>query len=287
MEKGIKPTGARGKILKIFFRNRTSVVGAGISLIMLFIAVFAPWISPYDPLKQNVYHRLTPPEHSNLLGTDEYGRDVLSRVFTGARISFLISLVSVAFGMVIGTLVGVIAGYAGGKVESALMRLLDIIMSFPDEVFGVMVMIVLGSGMENVIVAITFLMIPRFARMAHAPTLAIKEVDYIASARAIGASRYRIVLGHILPNIFGEILVMSTLWLGTAIRLEASLSFLGVGVPPPTPTLGNMVRMGVDFLAVAPWISVFAGLAILVAIFGFNLLGDGLRDITDPKLYAR
>ncbi len=277
----------RGKILKIFLRNRTSVVGACISFIMLFIAVFAPWISLYDPLKQNVYHRLTPPEPSHPLGTDEYGRDVLSRVFTGARISFLVGLVSVAFGMIIGTLMGMIAAYAGGKGEAGLMRLLDIIMSFPDEIFGVMVMIVLGSGMENVIIAITVLMIPRFARMAHAPTLAIKEADYIISAKAIGASRYRVVLGHILPNIFGEILVMSTLWLGTAIRLEASLSFLGVGVPPPTPTLGNMVRMGVDFLAVAPWISVFAGLVILISIFGFNLLGDGLRDITDPKLYAR
>ncbi len=287
MGMGMKQPGMRGKILKVFFRNRTSVVGACISLVMLSIAVFAPWVSPYDPLKQNVYHRLTPPEPIHPLGTDEYGRDVLSRVFTGARISFLISLISIALGMVIGTLVGAIAGYTGGKLEAGLMRLLDILMSFPDEVFGVMVMIVLGSGMENVIVAITVLMIPRFARMAHAPTLAIKEVDYIASAKAIGASRYRIVLGHILPNIFGEILVMGTLWLGTAIRLEASLSFLGVGVPPPTPTLGNMVRMGVDFLAVAPWISVFAGLAILISIFGFNLLGDGLRDITDPKLYAR
>jgi peptide/nickel transport system permease protein len=287
MGKGMKQPAMRGKILKTFFRNRTSVVGACISFIMLFIAVFAPWISLYDPLKQNVYHRLTPPEPSHPLGTDEYGRDVLSRVFTGAQISFLVGLVSVAFGMVIGTLVGMIAGYAGGKGEAVLMRLLDIIMSFPDEIFGVMVMIVLGSGMENVIIAITVLMIPRFARMAHAPTLAIKEADYITSAKAIGASRYRVVLGHILPNIFGEILVMSTLWLGTAIRLEASLSFLGVGVPPPTPTLGNMVRMGVDFLAVAPWISVFAGLVILISIFGFNLLGDGLRDITDPKLYAR
>ena len=287
MGTGMKPPSMRGKILRIFFKNRTSIIGAGISLTILLIAILAPWISPYDPLKQNVYYRLTPPEGSHPLGTDEYGRDVLSRVFTGAQISFLIGLVSVAFGMVIGTLMGVIAGYAGGKVETGLMRLLDIIMSFPDEIFGVMVMIVLGSGMGNVMVAITVLMIPRFARMAHAPTLAIKEVDYIASARAIGASHLRIVIGHILPNIFGEILVMSTLWLGTAIRLEASLSFLGVGVPPPTPTLGNMVRMGVDFLAVAPWISVFAGLAILVSIFGFNLLGDGLRDITDPKLYAR
>jgi peptide/nickel transport system permease protein len=283
----MKPPSMRGKILRIFFKNRTSIVGACISVTILLMAILAPWISPYDPLKQNVYYRLTPPEGSHPLGTDEYGRDVLSRVFTGAQISFLISLVSVAFGMVIGTLMGVIAGYAGGKVETGLMRLLDIIMSFPDEIFGVMVMIVLGSGMGNVMVAITVLMIPRFARMAHAPTLAIKEADYIASAKAIGASHFRIILRHILPNIFGEILVMSTLWLGTAIRLEASLSFLGVGVPPPTPTLGNMVRMGVDFLAVAPWISVFAGLAILVSIFGFNLLGDGLRDITDPKLYAR
>jgi len=277
----------RRRILRTFFRNRTSIIGACISVAMLLIAILAPWISPYDPLKQNVYYRLTPPERSHLLGTDEYGRDVLSRVFTGARISFLVGVISIALGMLIGTGMGMIGGYAGGRVETGLMRLLDIIMSFPDEVFGVMVMIVLGPGMENVIIAITILMIPRFARMGHAPTLAIKEVDYIASAKSIGASDFRIIMRHILPNIFGEVLVMGTLWLGTAIRLEASLSFLGVGVPPPTPTLGNMVRVGVDFLAVAPWVSVFAGLAILISIFGFNLLGDGLRDITDPKLYAR
>jgi len=277
----------RRRILRTFFRNRTSIIGACISVAMLLIAILAPWISPYDPLKQNVYYRLTPPERSHLLGTDEYGRDVLSRVFTGARISFLVGVISIALGMLIGTGMGMIGGYAGGRVETGLMRLLDIIMSFPDEVFGVMVMIVLGPGMENVIIAITILMIPRFARMGHAPTLAIKEVDYIASAKSIGASDFRIIMRHILPNIFGEVLVMGTLWLGTAIRLEASLSFLGVGVPPPTPTLGNIVRVGVDFLAVAPWVSVFAGLAILISIFGFNLLGDGLRDITDPKLYAR
>jgi len=273
--------------LRAFFRNRTSIVGACISVVMLSIAILAPSISSYDPLKQNVYHRLTPPERSHLLGTDEYGRDVLSRIFTGARISFLVGVASVVLGMIIGTAMGMIGGYAGGKVETVLMRFLDILMSFPDEVFGVMVMIVLGPGMENVIIAITVLMIPRFARMGHAPTLAIKEADYIASAKSIGASHFRIIMRHIFPNIFGEILVMSTLWLGTAIRLEASLSFLGVGVPPPTPTLGNMVRLGVDFLAVAPWVSVFAGLAILISIFGFNLLGDGLRDISDPKLYAR
>jgi peptide/nickel transport system permease protein len=283
----MKRRGKRRKILTTFLKNRTSLIGACISVAMIFVAISGPGISSFDPLKQNVYHRLTPPERSHLLGTDEYGRDVLSRIFTGTRISFFVSIISIILGMGIGTGMGMLAGYAGGKVETALMRTLDIMMAFPDEVFGVMVMIVLGTGVENVIIAITILMIPRFARMGHAPTLALKEQDYIAAAKSIGASDSRVLIRHVLPNIFGEILVMSTLWLGTAIRLEASLSFLGVGVPPPTPTLGSMVRDGVDLLGVAPWVSVFAGLAILVSIFGFNLLGDGLRDITDPKLYAR
>jgi peptide/nickel transport system permease protein len=274
-------------MLRVFLRNKTSLIGAGISLVVILLALAAPLVSPYDPLKQNVYHRLTPPEATHLLGTDYYGRDVLTRIFYGTRVSLLVGMVSVGLAMLIGTLLGIIAGFKGGKLEVVLMRLQDILMSFPDEVFGVMVMIVMGPGIGNVIFAITILMIPRFARMSHAPTLAIKEMDFISSAKAIGASDLRTITRHILPNIFGEILVMGTLWLGTAIRLEASLSFLGVGVPPPTPTLGNMVRVGVDFLSLAPWISVFAGLAILVTVFGFNLLGDGLRDISDPKLYAR
>jgi peptide/nickel transport system permease protein len=282
----MKQQSARGKILRTFLSNRTSLIGACISAAILFVVILSPWISPYDPIRQNVYYRLTPPERSHLLGTDEYGRDVLSRVLTGARISFLVGMISVILGMVIGTGMGMLAGYAGGKVETAIMRILDILMSFPDEVFGVMVMIVLGSGIQNVIIVITVLMIPRFARLGHAPTLALKEMDYISAARSVGASDFRIIMRHILPNIFGEVLVMGTLWLGTAIRLEASLSFLGVGVPPPTPTLGSMVRTGVDFLAIAPWVSVFSGLAILISVFAFNLLGDGLRDISDPKLYA-
>jgi peptide/nickel transport system permease protein len=283
----MKQRGKRRTVWTTFLKNRTSLIGACISAAMIFIAILAPWISPYDPLKQNVYYRLTPPERSHIFGTDEYGRDVLSRIFTGTRISFFVGIISIILGMGIGTGMGMLAGYVGGKVETALMRILDIMMAFPDEVFGVMVMIVLGTGVENVIIAITILMIPRFARMGHAPTLALKESDYIAAAKSIGASDSRVIMHHILPNIFGEILVMSTLWLGTAIRLEASLSFLGVGVPPPTPTLGSIVRVGVDFLGMAPWVSVFAGLAILVSIFAFNLLGDGLRDISDPKLYAR
>jgi len=275
------------KIVKTFLRNKTSLFGAIISIFMIILAITAPMISPHDPLKQNVYHRLTPPEPSNLLGTDLYGRDVFTRILYGTRISLFVGITSIGLALILGTIMGMVAGYFGGKMEVLLMRLQDILMSFPDEVFGVMVMIVLGPGIQNVILAITILMVPRFARLGHAPTLALKEMDFITSTKAIGAGRFRIIVRHILPNIFGEILVVGTLWLGTAIRLEASLSFLGVGVPPPTSTLGNMVRVGVDYLAPAPWISVFAGLAILVIVLGFNLLGDGLRDIIDPKLYAR
>jgi len=280
-------TQSRRNLTTVFLRNKTSVIGAALSALLFLLALSAPWISPYDPLKQNVYHRLIGPETSHLLGTDEFGRDVLSRVLKGGQISLFVGLVSILLGLLIGPGLGMIAAYVGGKVEAAIMRFLDVMMSFPDEVFGVMVMIVLGPGMQNVIIAIAILMIPRFARMGHAPTLAIKDLDYIASARSLGTSSLRIICRHILPNIFGETLVMSTLWLATAIRLEASLSFLGVGVQPPTPTLGNMVRAGVDFLTTAPWVSLFSGLGILLAVLAFNLLGDGLRDITDPKLYAR
>jgi peptide/nickel transport system permease protein len=275
------------QILETFLRNRTSLIGGAMAVVLLAIAAGSPWVTPYDPLNQDVYNRLTGPELTHLFGTDEYGRDVLARIFVGLRVSLIVGISSVALGMVSGALLGMFAGFLGGKLEVSVMRLMDILMSFPDEVFGVMVMVVLGPGMDNVILAITILLIPRFARLAHAPTLAIKELDYVTSARALGAHNVRIIGLHILPNIFGDTVVMGTLWLGTAIRLEASLSFLGVGVPPPTPTLGNMVRSGVDFLGLAPWISGFAGLAILVAVLAFNLLGDGMRDISDPKLYER
>lgn len=275
------------QLLTTFLLNRTSLLGAVLATVLILVAVTVQWISPYDPLEQNVFHRLTAPEIIHVFGTDEYGRDVLSRVLLGLRVSFVVGITSVGLALFIGTALGMFAAYVGGKTEGSVMRSLDILLSFPDEVFGVMVMVVLGPGVQNVILAITVLLIPRFARLGHAPTLALKEADYVASARSLGASDVRILSRHILPNMFGETMVMSTLWLGTAIRLEASLSFLGVGVPPPTPTLGNMVRSGVDFLGIAPWVSVFPGLAIMVAVLAFNLLGDGMRDITDPKLYDR
>lgn len=284
IRKAAVPLSPRRRMLRTFLRNRTSVAGAALALAMILVAILAPWIAPYNPLKQNVYYRLTHPEPSHPLGTDFYGCDVLSRVLWGARVSLLVGTSSVLLGMVFGMILGMIAAYKGGKVEIGIMRLADIMMSFPDEVFGIMIVVVLGSGLLKLIIAIAILMAPRFARLAHAPTLSLKERDYVAAARAIGVSDVRIITRHILPNIFGELLVMGTLWIGTAIRLEANLSFLGLGVPPPTPTWGNMIRVGMDHLTDAWWVSVFPGLAILLTVFAFNLMGDGLRDVTDPKL---
>lgn len=272
------------RIWRTFFKNKIAVIGAALALMVILVAILAPWLSPYDPLKQNVFYRLTPPERSHLLGTDMYGRDVLSRIIWGAQVSLLVGTSSVLLGMILGTIMGMIAAYKGGKIESAIMRATDILMSFPDEVLGIMVMVVLGSGLTKLIIAIGILMVPRFARLAYGPTLALKEKEYVDAARAVGISDFRIVRRHILPNIFGEVLVMGTLWTATAIRLEANLSFLGLGVSPPTPTWGNMIQDGVAQLTNAPWLSVFPGLAILITVLSFNMMGDGLRDIADPKL---
>lgn len=286
IKKAAMPLSPRRRMLRTFLRNKTSVAGATLALVMILIALLAPWISPYNPLKQNVYYRFTRPEAPHPMGTDFYGCDILSRVLWGARVSLLVGTTSVLLGMAFGMILGMIAAYKGGKLEMGIMRVADVMMSFPDEVFGIMIVVVLGSGLLKLIIAIAILMAPRFIRLAHAPTLSLKERDYVSAARAIGVSDARIVTRHILPNVFGELLVMGTLWVGTAIRLEANLSFLGLGVPPPTPTWGNMIRAGMDHLTDAWWVSVFPGLAILITVFAFNLMGDGLRDVTDPKLRA-
>jgi peptide/nickel transport system permease protein len=274
----------RRRILRTFFKNKTAVAGAIIAWIVALLAIFAPLISPYDPIQQNPFYRLTAPERAHPMGTDRYGRDILSRVIWGARVSLVVGLASVFLGLAAGVAMGVIAAYKGGKVESVIMRITDVIMSFPDEVLGIMIMVVLGSGLLKLIIAIGIMMTPRFARLAHAPALALREREYIDAARALGISDFRIIRRHILPNIFGEILVMSTLWIATAIRLEANLSFLGLGVSPPTPTWGNMIYEGIDQLRNAWWLSLFPGVAVLIAVLAFNLMGDGLRDVTDPKL---
>ena len=274
----------RSKLWRTFKNNKTAVVGAVTALIVLLTAVGAFVIAPYDPLEQNVFHRLKPPERSHLLGTDEYGRDVLSRVIWGTRISLTVGFFSVLLGMVLGTAMGVAAGYSGGLTDSIIMRIVDVLLSFPTLITGILIAAILGSGLVKLIITIGIVFAPRFARMAYGPTLAVKEMEYVSSAKVIGAGSLRIITRHILPNIFGEIMVAGTLWMGTAIMAEASLSFLGLGVSPPTPTWGNMIKSGIEVLASAPWLSLFPGLSILITVLAFNMIGDGLRDITDPKL---
>jgi len=275
----------RQKILRTFMKNKAALIGGIVALVIVIVAIFAPLLSPYDPLEQDVFHRLTPPSGKHLLGTDVYGRDVLSRILWGSRVSLTVSVTSVFIAMVIGTALGMIAGFRRGKMETWIMRGVDILMSFPTLILGLVVMAVLGSGMIKLILAIAIALIPRFVRIAHAPTLEMREKDFVEAARALGVGTTRLLVRHILPNILGEVLVMGTLWTATAIRMEANLSFIGLGVSPPTPTWGNMIRSGVEQLAVSHWLAIFPGIAILLTVLSFNMLGDGLRDISDPKLY--
>ena len=265
-------------------RNKTALVGGVIALCIVFVAIFAPWISPLDPLEQNPYARLmgTTPKH--WLGTDDFGRDVFSRIIWGSRISLLIGGASVLLGLLLGTSLGMIAGYYGRKPESLIMRAIDVMMCFPDLILAIAVTAALGANLLNLIITIGIVMTPRFARLAHGIILSIRENEFVLASRAVGAGVPRILVQHIFPNILGDLLVAGTLWVGEAIRLEANLAFIGLGVQPPTPTWGNMTREGVDVLINAPWLSIFAGSSILITILAFNMIGDGIRDITDPKL---
>lgn len=265
-------------------RNKTALVGGVIALCIVFVAIFAPWISPLDPLEQDPFARLmgTTPKH--WLGTDDFGRDVFSRIIWGSRISLLIGSASVLLGLLLGTSLGMVAGYYGRKPESLIMRATDVMMCFPDLILAIAVTAALGANLLNLIITIGIVMTPRFARLAHGIVLSLRENEFVLASRAVGAGVPRILVQHIFPNILGELLVAGTLWVGEAIRLEANLAFIGLGVQPPTPTWGNMTREGVDVLINAPWLSIFAGSSILITILAFNMIGDGIRDITDPKL---
>jgi len=272
--------------VRAFVRNKTAVLGLVLAAFLVMIALLAPLLAPYDPLVQDVRNMLSPPSKQHLFGTDDLGRDVFSRVLYGARVSVVVGLSAVTVGTVIGMILGISAGYFGGWFEISVMRIVDIFMSFPVLVMGLMFMAILGPGMDKLILAIGLVLAPQVARLAHASTVALRDADYVIAAKAAGAHPLRILRRHVLPNILGEILVMATLWTATAIRVEANLSFIGLGVSPPTPTWGNMIREGVRWLVVTPWLSIFPGLAILLAVLAFNMVGDGIRDAMDPRLYC-
>ena len=274
----------KGLILYTFKRNKTSIGGSVMAAVILLLAILAPWLSPFDPIEQDIKLQYASPSLAHFCGTDGYGRDEFSRILWGARVSLAVGIASVLFSMVFGIPLGVLAGYKGGKVDSAVSRFNDIFMSFPIVRFGLLILAIMGPGLFKIIISIGIALTPRIARLARASTLSVKEMPYIEAARAVGQSDTKIIVLHVLPNIFGDILVMGTLWIATAIIVEASLSFIGLGVRPPTPSWGSMIRAGLDQLTNAPWLSLFPGLAIFLTVFSFNLIADGLRDVADPKL---
>lgn len=259
-------------------------IGALLCLVIVLGAVMAPWIAPHDPLEQNILDRLAPPGGEYPLGTDVYGRDVLSRILWGSRISLVVAVSSVAAAIFVGGAIGMLSGYIGGRTDLVIMQAMDVLLSFPSLILGLIVMALLGPEIGNLIFAIALTAIAPFARIARAPVLSLKERAYVEAGRALGYGHARILFVHILPNIMSEVLVMGSLWMATAVRTEASLSFIGLGVAPPTPTWGGMMRDGFETILDAPLLSVFPGLAILVLVLGLNMVGDGLRDAADPRL---
>jgi peptide/nickel transport system permease protein len=274
----------RQTLFRMFKRNKTSVVGLFMALVVVMITFISPWISPHDPISQNVDLQHAPPSWAHPFGTDSYGRDQLSRILWGSRVSLVVGILSVLFAMTAGVPLGMLGGYKGGRIDNLILRFIDIFMSFPMVILGLLVLAIMGPGLIKIVIAIGVALTPRIVRLARGSTLSIKGKEYIEAARAVGQKEGRIMMIHVLPNIFGEILVMGTLWVATAIIVEASLSFIGLGVRPPTPSWGAMIRDGLDQLTNAPWLSIFPGLAIFVSVFSFNLIADGLRDISDPKL---
>ncbi len=265
-------------------RNRLSWVGLGLLLTIVLVAIFAPWLAPHDPLKQHIISRLEPPSYEFWLGTDSYGRDVLSRLIYGSRISLMVGFVAILIAMTIGSSLGVLAGYLGGMFDRLVMGLVDVLLSFPTLVLGLMIAAMLGASLQNLIVAIAITEIAPFVRVARAPTIALKNRDFIEAGRALGYSPLRLMCVHIVPNMISDVIVLGSLWMASAIRTEASLSFIGLGVPPPIATWGSMIREGFEHILDAWWLTVFPSLAILLTVLALNLLGDALRDAIDPKL---
>lgn len=269
---------------RAFRMNATTSIGAVALLVIVLSALLAPWIAPYDPLEQNILESLQPSSALHWLGTDYYGRDTLSRILYGARLSLLIGLLSILLAVVVGTLIGLVSGYFGGKLDIVIMQVMDVILAFPSLILGLILVAMLGASVTNLILAIAFTAIPAFARIARAPTIALREREFVQAGRALGYSDGRIMFRHLLPNIVPDVLVMASLWMATAVRVEASLAFIGLSVAPPTPTWGGMVREGFENILDSYALALFPSLAVLILVLALNLIGDGLRDAIDPNL---
>lgn len=269
--------------LKVLQSNRMAAAGLLIFICMVLTALFAGWLAPYDPNEQDLSSALNPPSWNNLLGTDEFGRDILSRIIYGTRPTLLVALTATLIGLVIGGGFGLISGFYGGKIDAFIMRSLDVLLAFPGILLALAIISATGPGMTGVIVATSIYSIPQLARVTRGSVLGVKENDYIMAARATGERTWTIIFLYILPNIIMTVLSLSLVRMGVVIIIAASLSFLGVGIQPPTAEWGVMLSQGRSYIRVAPFLAIFPGLAITILVVSLNLLGDGLRSILDPK----
>ena len=276
------------QLIDMIRRQPLASAGGLVVLIMIFATIFADFLSPYDPEAASWVNQLTPPSAEFWLGTDAFGRDILTRIIYGARTALFVGFTAAFVGATGGLILGVASAYFGGRFDIICQRLVDIVMAFPLIVLALAVVATLGASTVNVIIAITIPFIPQCARVVRSSALAIREIPYVDAARALGYSHMRIIMKHMIPNVMAPYLIMLTTFVGQAILLEASLSYLGMGVQEPTPAWGLMLQGGAEeFAESAPWVPIFPGLAITLAVFGFNLFGDGLRDVLDPRLRSR
>ena len=280
----IKKRSQLKEIWRRFRRNKQAMVGMCMLLLMIFSAIFASVISPYDPLQQDIINSLQPPSAAHFFGTDELGRDIFSRILYGSRISLTVGLIAVSISSVVGCALGAIAGYYGGVLDNVIMRCTDVLMAIPSILLNISIVAALGTGLQNVMIAIGISSVPAYCRIMRASLLSLKDQEFVDASRAAGASDPYIILNHILPNSLAPLIVQATLKIGGAILSCASMSFIGLGIVPPTPEWGAMLSTGRDFLRDAPHLTAFPGMAIMFAVFAMNLMGDGLRDALDPKL---
>lgn len=264
--------------------NPTTWIGATLVLLLVLAAIFAPQLATHAPAKQSIMDQLAAPGGDFLLGADQFGRDVWSRLLYGARYSLTIGASAILTALVIGTLIGMTAGYRGGSLDIVLMQIMDVILAFPSLILGLALVALMGATLTNIIIAIAFTATPAFARIARAAVITQRDREYVQACRAMGFSGPRILFRHILPAILPEVMVLTSLWMATAVRTEASLAFIGLGLAPPTPTWGSMVREGFENILSSFHLALFPSLAILILVLAFNLIGDGLRDVIDPRL---
>lgn len=269
--------------LRRLLRSPSAWIGGGLVLLMVLVAVFAPLIADRSPDQQNLRTRLRPPSAEQPFGTDEFGRSMLARTVYGARISLLTGLVPVVVALTIGALIGLLAGFSGGRVDALLMRLMDVLLAFPSLLLALAVVGTLGPGLINAVIAISIVGIPEYARIVRSVVLSSKEEEYVQAAGALGAGSWRVMLRHVLPNAVGPVVVQATLGIGFAIMAIAGLSFLGLGVQPPVSDWGEMLARGRRYLPGATWLMLFPGAAVSLTVLGFNLLGDAVRDALDPR----